>query len=77
MPHAGFKENAMSTTFRNIGPVERVVRLVIGVGLITAAVVVPGAWWGYIGVVPVLTALVGWCPLYTAIAALRRKRTAS
>ena len=67
----------MSKTFRNIGTAERIVRLVVGTGLITAAVVVPGAWWGYIGIVPVITALVGWCPLYTVVAALRRKRTTS
>jgi len=63
----------LSTTFRNIGPVERGIRFALGFALITVAVVVPGAWWGYIGVVPVLTAIVGWCPLYTVIAAVRRR----
>ena len=63
-----------ATTFRNIGSTERLIRLAVGIALITVAIVVPGAWWGYIGVVPILTALVGWCPLYSVIAAARGTR---
>ena len=52
-------------SFRNIGPVERAVRLAVGLTLIAVAVMVPGAWWAYIGVLPLVTALIGWCPLYS------------
>lgn len=65
-----------ATTYRNIGTRERVLRLALGIALITTAIVVPGAWWGYIGIVPLLTALVGWCPLYSVIAAARRGKPA-
>jgi hypothetical protein len=63
-------------TYKNIGSTERLVRLTIGILLIGIAVMVPGAWWGYIGIVPVITALVGWCPLYTVVAMVRGKKTA-
>ena len=48
----------------NVGGIDKILRLVAGVGLIgaTAAGVLPV--WGYIGIVPLATALMGWCPLY-------------
>lgn len=48
---------------RNVHPIERAVRVVLGLGLIGLAVsgVTP---WGYLGVIPLLTGLVGNCPLY-------------
>lgn len=45
--------------------VERVIRVVLGVGLIALAFVGPKTPFGWIGVVPLLTGLVGSCPLYT------------
>ncbi len=48
----------------NIGTVDRAARIIIGVALIAlAATAVIGAW-GYIGVVPLLTAFIGVCPAY-------------
>jgi hypothetical protein len=49
----------------NIHPIERAFRIILGVGLIAFAVVGVESAWGYIGVVPLLTGLKGWCPLYT------------
>lgn len=66
----------MPSTFRNIGSTERVVRIAVGVALITVAIVFPGAWWGYIGIVPLITGTVGWCPLYSLVAMARRNRVA-
>jgi hypothetical protein len=63
-------------TYRNIGQAERLVRVTIGIVLIGIAVLVPGAWWGYLGIIPVITGLVGWCPLYTVVAAVRGRKTA-
>lgn len=52
---------------RNEGGLDRAVRGIAGVALIgLAATGVIGAW-GWIGVVPLLTAAVGWCPLYTVL----------
>jgi Protein of unknown function (DUF2892) len=57
---------------RNVGSVDRVIRIVIGVALIAFAARIgfPDSGWnwvGWIGVVPVLTAAFGTCPLYSAI----------
>lgn len=48
----------------NMGNVDRVLRVVVGVGLISLVFVGPQTMWGLIGIVPLLTALVGWCPAY-------------
>lgn len=49
----------------NMGGADRAVRGVVGVGLLAAAVTGAVGPWAYIGVVPVLTAAVGVCPLYS------------
>lgn len=48
---------------RNVGGVDRVFRLALGVVVIGAGVYYK-SWWGAIGVVPILTAAIGWCPAY-------------
>lgn len=49
---------------KNVGTIDRIVRIIAGLVLIGIALTQPGAWWGWIGVVPLVTALVGWCPAY-------------
>ena len=56
----------------NIGMVDRVARIVIGLALIAFAIPIGFAptgwnWIGWIGVVPLLTAFVGFCPLYALL----------
>jgi hypothetical protein len=48
----------------NAGMIDRGVRVVVGAGLIAATVTGALPAWGYIGVVPLLTGLVGFCPAY-------------
>ena len=48
---------------QNIGKVDKIIRIVIGVALIIWGVMVP-SWLGLIAVVPLFTAIIGWCPLY-------------
>lgn len=48
----------------NAGTVDRVVRVVAGLGLLAAAAMGQIGAWGYIGIVPLLTGLVGNCPAY-------------
>ena len=55
---------------RNVGVFDRVLRLVLGCGLIGFAWFYPNIPWsplGWIGVVPLVTALVGTCPLYSLL----------
>lgn len=46
---------------------ERIVRIILGVGLIAAGVSGALGAWAYIGVVPLLTGVVGSCPIYTVL----------
>jgi Protein of unknown function (DUF2892) len=55
---------AMSA-FTNVGTIDRILRVVVGLGLISLYFVGPQTPWGLIGIVPVLTALIGFCPAYT------------
>ena len=49
----------------NTGCIDRALRAVIGLVLITMAATGTVGMWGWIGVVPLLTGLIGFCPLYT------------
>jgi hypothetical protein len=48
---------------KNLGSVDRGIRAVLGVVIIAAGFIF-NTWWGAVGIVPLFTALVGWCPAY-------------
>lgn len=48
---------------QNIGRIDRAVRIVGGIAIIGAGVYFQ-SWWGAIGIVPLATAFIGWCPAY-------------
>jgi hypothetical protein len=52
---------------QNIGKTERVVRVIAGLGILSLAFVGPASAWGYMGIAPILTGLIGWCPPYTLL----------
>ena len=47
----------------NMGVMDRAVRVVLGIAILAVGYRYH-SWWGLIGVVPLLTAVVSWCPLY-------------
>jgi hypothetical protein len=49
---------------KNVHPIERVIRVVVGIILVTMAFVGPANPWFLLGIIPVLTGLIGWCPPY-------------
>jgi hypothetical protein len=49
----------------NEGSIDRIVRIVVGLALISLVFIGPQSPWGWIGVVPLATGLIGWCPAYT------------
>ncbi len=51
----------------NVGAIDRVLRVVIGVVLVALAVMGTIGPWGWIGLVPLATAALGFCPLYTVL----------
>ena len=50
----------------NVGGIDKVLRIVAGLGLIAWALM-GGPVWAWIGVVPLATGLMGWCPAYTLL----------
>jgi len=48
----------------NVGGIDKILRIVVGLVLVTLAATGMVGLWGWIGVVPLVTGLVGWCPLY-------------
>jgi hypothetical protein len=48
----------------NEGALDRILRVLVGAGVLSLAFIGPQTPWGYIGIVPLLTGLVGFCPLY-------------
>lgn len=48
----------------NVGGVDRVLRIVLGLVLLGLAATGTIGWWGWLGIVPLATGLVGWCPPY-------------
>ncbi|MEZ6004310.1 MAG: DUF2892 domain-containing protein [Planctomycetota bacterium] len=51
----------------NEGTIDRALRVIVGAALIAMVFVGPKAPWGWIGVVPLLTGLIGFCPLYKVL----------
>ena len=47
----------------NVGRPDKVIRLILGAGIISAGFYFQ-SWWGAIGIIPIVTALINWCPLY-------------
>lgn len=48
---------------QNVGGVDRILRIIAGIALIAWGVATQN-WLGAIGIVPLATALIGWCPVY-------------
>lgn len=51
----------------NEGTVDRVVRVLAGAAILSLAFVGPQTPWGYLGLIPLATGLVGFCPLYAIL----------
>lgn len=52
---------------KNIGGIERIVRIVAGLILIALSATGTVGLWGWLGLVPVATGLMGWCPPYSLL----------
>jgi len=48
----------------NIGTVERIVRVIVGIAILSLLFILDGSsrWWGLFGLVPILTGATGYCP---------------
>ena len=52
---------------KNIGGMERILRVVGGLVLVGLAATQTVGWWGWLGLVPLATGLMGWCPPYSLL----------
>ena len=52
---------------QNVGTIDRAIRAIAGIGLISLVFVGPQTVWGWIGVIPLATAVIGWCPPYALL----------
>lgn len=50
---------------KNSNKVERVIRMLVGAAVLSLAFIGPKTPLGYLGVIPLITGLTGFCPLYT------------
>ena len=48
----------------NVGGIDRALRIIIGIVLIALAATNTVGWWGWLGIIPLLTGLFRFCPLY-------------
>lgn len=48
----------------NVGKIDRILRIIAGLVLISLVFVGPKTMWGLVGVIPLVTAFVGFCPAY-------------
>ena len=51
----------------NEGCIDRILRVIVGLGLLAIVFIGPETVWGWIGLVPLLTGLFGFCPLYSIL----------
>ena len=49
---------------QNIHNIERVIRVVAGLGIVSLVFIGPQSPWGWLGLVPLATGIIGWCPPY-------------
>ncbi len=51
---------------KNVGATDRLLRLILGLVIIAVGVYY-GSWFGLVGLVPIMTALLNWCPFYVPL----------
>ena len=51
----------------NVGGIDRVLRILVGLALISLVFIGPKVVWGWVGVVPLLTGIFKFCPAYKLI----------
>lgn len=51
----------------NVGGIDRILRILVGVVLIGLAATGQVGWWGWLGVIPLATGIIGWCPPYAIL----------
>jgi predicted RND superfamily exporter protein len=56
----------------NMGNIDRTLRIIVGIIAIALGLYFK-SWWGAVGLIPLLTSFIGWCPLYAPFKISTRK----
>lgn len=56
----------------NVGNIDKIIRIVIGLVIIIWGIAA-GSWWGLIGLIPLITGVINWCPLYALLGLSTKK----
>jgi hypothetical protein len=51
----------------NVGKTDKILRIIAGLALLLLGAIGVIGWWGLIGLVPLATGLLGWCPAYSLL----------
>lgn len=65
----------MKSNLQNLGSTDRMLRAALGIAGLSLVYVGPHTPWGYLGLVPLITAAIGYCPLYALLGISTRTRT--
>jgi len=52
---------------KNIASTERIFRIIAGSAILSLAFIGPQSPWAYLGIIPLATGLIGWCPPYALL----------
>ncbi|ABQ35769.1 MAG: DUF2892 domain-containing protein [Bradyrhizobium sp.] len=52
---------------QNIGKIDRLIRIIVGLAILSLTIIGPQTLWGLLGLIPLGTALIGWCPPYAML----------
>ncbi|MFA9378994.1 MAG: DUF2892 domain-containing protein [Lachnotalea sp.] len=60
---------------KNVGTIDKIIRIVIGLALLSLLFILEGnlKYWGLVGLIPIVTGLIGVCPLYAIFGINTRK----
>lgn len=51
----------------NVGGIDRILRVVIGLAILSLVFIGPQNPWGWLGLIPIITAALSYCPLYSIV----------
>jgi len=59
--------NGETAMTKNVGGIDKIARIVLGLVLLALVFVGPQTPWGWVGIIPLATGLMGFCPLYPLV----------
>jgi hypothetical protein len=60
---------------QNVGNPERIIRIIVGLVVVSLVFIGPQSPWGWLGLIPLATGLIGWCPPYSLLGINTCKKT--